>query len=92
MKLITLTLLIVFLSMSLAFAKDGNNWVDKMGDILTGKENAYFKGEAVKEFALKKSLFGLDKIQAGVYTKIEMSEPASGERYVEGGPTLRLIW
>lgn len=93
MKKLTLCLLIfglVFLP-PLVFA-GGEDWADQMGDIMTGKGNTYFNGEVLKEISLNKPILGLDKIQAGAYTKIEMGETAVDKRYIEGGPIVRMIW
>ena len=67
-------------------------WADSMGDIMTLKGNTFFRGEVVKEITLSNPFFGLDRIQIGAYTKVEMGEKASDSRYYEGGPVVKLIF
>lgn len=93
MKKLILCLCLISLALlpSVVFA-GGEDWADQMGDIMTGKGNTYACGEVLKEISLNKPILGLDKIQAGVYTKIEMGETAVDKRYIEGGPVVRMIW
>ena len=91
-RLVSLICLIAILALpSTAFCREHNNWADQMGEILTGKANTYLKGEVVKSFEV--DILGADKLQLGVYTKVEMSKPAvDNQRYYEGGGVIRLIY
>lgn len=85
--------LLVLLSPCFVQAEEHHNWADQMGNLMSGKGNSFFRGEVVKAIDFETPFYGLDRLEAGVYTKIQMSEVDSeAGRYYEAGPTLRLIF
>ena len=93
MKLISLVVLVAVMAISLpAFAKDGNNVSDQLGDIFSGKGQTYAGVEIEKDFEIKGPL-GLDAIGIMTWADAMVGElDDSVQRDVRGGARLRLVF
>lgn len=73
MRLIISLILVGLIMLTTPYDVFAENWADAMGDILSGKENSYFWGEVVKAIDAPNVFLGIDRVEGGVYTKVETS-------------------
>ena len=90
--IIIMAILAIFLMPVFAFAEDGNNVLDQLGDTLSGKGNTYAGVECIKDIDCKLPL-GIDKVGLKFWADAMVGEIDEGvKRDIRGGARLRLIF